>query len=169
MKTQSSAYEFIEFMWHHNGTESWMRLNCIMHDTVNLAINAGLKFHEDDIMNIQKSMSGGHWFGCNSNGKGYGESFYTNAVLARNMSAIKSYEKYEGLKPFISTEGNRARSGSRYRNKDHRYRVTGFDFESHKIYLVAYALMDFEEKGTKRLLSFDNKEWLSFRKTINEF
>ncbi len=38
-----------------------------------------------------------------------------------------------------------------YRDNEKRYRVTGFDFSTKKVYLVGYAISDWEEKGKKTL------------------
>jgi hypothetical protein len=138
-----------------------------MHDVVNLAIRGELQFNEEDFLSINTKMRGGYWFGCNSNGKGYGESFYITAVMTNNMSAIKSYEKWSGLKPFISKEGHRMRMGTQICNAEYRLTVTGFDFDTNRIYFVAYDLHDWEEKGKRKLFNFDNKEWLNFRKTCS--
>jgi hypothetical protein len=167
METEKSkAYQFIEMMWLYNGNQSCSRLNSTMSSTMSLAINGELQFNEDDFSLIYEKMRGGYWFGCNSNGKGYGDSFYTDAVMVNNMSAIKAYEKWTGLKPFISKDGHRVRTGSYFYNNEFRYHVTGFDFETMRIYLVAYVSTDWKEEGKRKLFNFDNKEWLVFRKTI---
>ena len=49
------------------------------------------------------------------------------------------------------------------------YRVTGFDFSTKKVYLVGYAISDWEEKGKKTLFNFTNNEWNEFRKQIKQF
>jgi len=167
--TKSIAYQFIEFMWIHNSKDSWIRLNQTMHDTLNLAISGNLQFSDNDFNDIEKNMRGRYWFGVNSNGKGIGEGFYVTAIMCNNPSAYQSFEKWSGIKPFISEKGLRARLNSVFDDNEYRYTVTGFDYETKRIYLVAYLQTDWEHKGRRKLFNFDNKEWLTFRKTIKEF
>lgn len=169
MEEKSTAYTLIEFVWNNELTKSYSRLNANMQDAMNLAINSNMNFHEDDFEKIRKKFRGGYWFGCNSNGKGHGERFYLLAISVSNKTAIKSYEKYEEFKPYISSEGHRMSSSSTLKDAEYRYLVTGFDFETKRIYLVRYLISDWEGKGKKKLLNFDNKEWLVFRKTVKEF
>jgi hypothetical protein len=166
--TKSPAYKFVEFMWQNMGTNSHSWTNEVMYNTVKLAIEGNLEFYEDDFKEIAKNMRGGYWFHVNSNGKGMGEWFYSTAVKYSNNSAIHSFEKYANLKPYITKEGHRLHSGSRLMDSEFRYTVTGFDYDSGRIYLVAYALSDHDEKGKRKLFNFNNKEWLEFRKTIKE-
>ena len=56
-----------------------------------------------------------------------------------------------------------------YRDNEKRYRVTGFDLDTKKVYLVGYAISDWEEKGKKTLFNFTNNEWNEFRKQIKQF
>lgn len=37
------------------------------------------------------------------------------------------------------------------------------------LYLVGYAISDWEEKGKKTLFNFTNNEWNEFRKQIKQF
>lgn len=166
---KSPAYQFVEFIWLYNRTNSWLRLNQLMYNALELAIKGNLKFDEEDFISIEKNMRGGYWFGVNLNGKGTGEGFYRTAITENNNTAFQSYEKWAGIKPFISTEGHRACLRSTFDNNEYRYKVTGFDFESKRIYLVAYLHGDWKEEGKKKLFNFDNKEWLVFRKTVKEF
>jgi len=165
---KSIAYEFVNYAWKNENTDSYLRINNLMRTALNLAIEANMEFHEDDFSTILNKMSGGYWFGCNSNGKGKGESFYSNAINSRNTSAIKSYEKWVGLKPFI-LNNNRMHSGSKFKDEKYCYSVTGFDFEERKIYLVAYEIADRKEEGRRKLFNFNNKEWLVFRNNISLF
>ena len=165
---KSTAYTFVEYAWNKENTDSFLRINNLMRKALDLAIEANMEFHEDDISTILNKMSGGYWFGCNSNGKGIGESFYSNAINSRNTSAIKSYENWVGLKPFI-LKNNRLHSYSKLKDSKYRYSVTGFDFAEKKIYLVAYDIADWKEEGERKLFNFNNKEWLVFRKNISFF
>jgi hypothetical protein len=165
---KSRAYTFIEYAWENEKTDSYLRLNTLMFDVLNLAIDANMEFHESDILTIANKMRGGYWFGCNSNGKGIGESFYSRAIDSRNVSAIKSYEAFTELKPFI-LNNNRIHSRSKLRGGEYRYSVTGFDFDKKKVHIVAYDIGDWEQEGKRKLLNFNNKEWLVFRKNVSFF
>lgn len=128
-----------------------------------------MKFNKEDFQNIFSKFSGGYWFGVNANGKGYGENFYREAVTSGNISACQSYEAFCNIKPFIDSKGRRLYKGAMYRDNKKRYRVTGFDFSTKKVYLVGYAISDWEEKGKKTLFNFTNNEWNEFRKQIKQF
>jgi len=167
-KLQSSAYQFIKSLWDKERTDSYLRLNTVMYDVVNLAISANLEFFVDDFINIEKNMRGGYWFGMNSNGKGMGDGFYSNAITFNNTSAIHSFEKFAGLKPYITKEGHRLHTWSIIWDEKLKYKVTGFDYESGRIYLVAYLRKDYDEKGERKLFNFNNKEWLEFRKLVHK-
>ena len=56
-----------------------------------------------------------------------------------------------------------------YRDNEKRYRVTGFDLDAKKVYLVGYAISDWEEKGKRFLFNLSNNEWNEFRKQIKQF
>ena len=91
------------------------------------------------------------------------------AVTSGNISACQSYEAFCNIKPFIDSKGRRLCKGAMYRDNEKRYRVTGFDFSTKKVYLVGYAISDWEEKGKKTLFNFTNNEWNEFRKQIKQF
>lgn len=143
MNEKSKAFELIEFVWNNEKTDSYLRVNIAMYEAVKLAIISQMKFNKEDFHNIFSKFSGSYWFGVNANGKGYGEDFYREAVTSGNISA--------------------------YRDNEKRYRVTGFDFSTKKVYLVGYAISDWEEKGKKTLFNFTNNEWNEFRKQIKQF
>lgn len=140
-----------------------------MYEAVKLAIISQMKFNKEDFQNIFSKFSGGYWFGVNANGKGYGENFYREAVTSGNISACQSYEAFYNIKPFIDSKGRRLCEGAMYRDNEKRYRVTGFDFSTKKVYLVGYAISDWEEKVKKTLFNFTNNEWNEFRKQIKQF
>lgn len=152
MNEKSKAFELIEFVWNNEKTDSYLRVNITMYEAVKLAIISQMKFNKEDFQNIFSKFSGGYWFGVNANGKGYGENFYRKAVTSGNISACQSYEAFCNIKPFIDSKGRRLCKGAMYRDNEKRYRVTGFDFSTKKVYLVGYAISDWEEKG-KRLFS----------------
>lgn len=166
MKENSDTFKLLEHVWRANKLNSCSSLNSIMQDALMLAINAKMNIHEDDFGKFLKSFRAGYWFGVNQNGKGYGEIFYNCAARTFNTPACISYEKSTGLKPFI-IDNKRAYTGMKFLDNEYkrRLRVTGFDFKG-KIYLVAYDLNDWEEKGKKNLMNFTNKQWLEYRKMI---
>lgn len=165
MERESTAYQLIKFAWQYERVNSYSKINSLMQDAVNLAIRANMQFKKDDFKIIKQTMGKGYWFGVNSNGKGYGECFYAEAIDSNNISAAKSYENFAGLKPFI-LEKKRVCFRFEFYDESYKYRVTGFDFEKGKITLIAYLKSDYQEKGSKKLYSFTNKEWLIFRKTL---
>ena len=167
IENKSRAYSFVEIIWNYNETNSYSRLNEVMYEALMLAVK-GLPFNDDDFININKKMRGGYWFGTNSNGKGTGEYFYSVAIKYNNKSAVKSFEKFAKIKPYISEEGHRACKSSIFLDEKYKYTVTGFNYDTGRIYLVAYDRKDYDEKGSRKLFNFDNKEWLIFRKTIKE-
>ena len=91
------------------------------------------------------------------------------AVTSGNISACQSYEAFCNIKPFIDSKGRRLCKGAMYRDNEKRYRVTGFDLDAKKVYLVGYAISDWEEKGKRFLFNFSNNEWNEFRKQIKQF
>jgi len=159
------AYKFVKMAWDNEKTNSYLRVNTVMFDVLQLAINANMDFGIDDFEMIFKKMSGGYWFGVNNNGKGYGEYFYERSVYWKNASAIKSFEKWTGLKAFI-IKGKRMCIWSKFYDSKYQYKVTGFSEDYKRIYVVAYFLTDKDKNGKKRLLNFNNKEWLEFRKKL---
>lgn len=168
MNEKSKAFELIEFVWNNEKTDSYVRLNTAMCVAMKLAIISQMEFNKDDFKTIYTKFNGGYWFGVNSNGKGMGEDFYREAVISGNISACQSYEAFYNLKPFIDTKGRRLCKGVMYRDNEKRYRVTGFDFETKKIYLVAYDIKDYKECGKRNLFSFSNQEWNKSRKQFKQ-
>lgn len=163
---KSPAYILMEYVWRNERTKSFKMLNDIMSQTLEIAIKSGMEFYPDDFKMFSKKMSSGYWIGTSYNGKTQGERFYEKAIRYSNSSAYKSFEKWINRTPFLH-DHYRAFEGSYYKDHEYRYRVTGFD-RNGKIYLVSYDLNDIEEKGNKKLYNFDNKEWLIFRKTVND-
>lgn len=168
MESKSTAYQLLQFVWRNERTKSLITLNHVMQDALHLAISAKLQFDKSDFSEILKNFRGGHWFGVNSNGKGSGERFYSSASRIGNTPACISYESFVGIKPFKTTKGHRCHQGKLFNDAaSRRYTVTGFDFEKKTISLVSYD--DYREEGKRKLHSFDNKEWLVFRKELKEF
>ncbi len=159
-----TAYKFVRMVWDNNKTDSWLRLNTVLYDALNLAIDANMDFEITDFDNIFKNMQGGYWFGVNSNGKGYGEYFYKRSIDAKNTSAIKSFENWNNIKPFI-LKGKRMCISANFFDGKFQYKITGFSEDYKRIYAVAYLLDDINKEGKKKLFNFDKKEWLKFRKS----
>ena len=155
MNEKSKAFELIEFVWNNEKTDSYLRVNIAMYEAVKLAIISQMKFNKEDFQNIFSKFNG--------------ENFYREAVTSGNISACQSYEAFCNIKPFIDSKGRRLCKGAMYRDNEKRYRVTGFDFSTKKVYLVGYAISDWEEKGKKTLFNFTNNEWNEFRKQIKQF
>lgn len=169
MSEKSKSFELIEFVWRNEKTDSYVRVNTAMYCAVQLAIISQMKFNIDDFKNIYTQFSGGYWFGANTNGKGVGESFYSEAITSDNISACQSYEAFYNFKPFIDTKGRRLYTRAMYRDNERRYRVTGFDFDTKKVHLVSYERSDIRQEGKKALFNFTNKEWNEFRKQLMQF
>lgn len=169
MGEKSKAFELVEFVWKNERTGSYLRVNTAMYKAVKLAIISQMEFNKDDFKSIYSNFRGFYWFGVNTNGKGMGELFYSEAVTSGNISACQSYENFYDFKPFIDTKGRRLYTRAAYRDNERRYRVTGFDFDTKKVHLVGYSIKDWEEKGKKTLFNFTNKEWNEFRKQIKQF
>jgi len=163
---KSPAYILIEFVWYNEKTTSYKKINEVMTLAIKIAIIANMEFYEDDFRNICKNFNGGYWFGVNLNGKGIGEEFYSLAIEYNNKSAIKSFEIFSGLKPFITKDRHRVYTGLCFYDSNYKYRITGFNYKNNKVYIVAYKRIDLREEGKKKLLNFSNKEWLEFRKKI---
>lgn len=164
---KSKAFELIEFVWRNERVKSWMLLNPLLQDAVDIAIGLHLEFSENDFKDIYKNFNGGYWFGANGNGKGMGERFYIKACKVKNISAARSFEKWLGIKPFITEKGNRLYAGFECLLKDkRRYRVTGFDAEKGAVSFVSYD--NYRGEGKRKLHSYDNKEWLSVRPEFTE-
>lgn len=169
MKTEKSeAYQLCNLIWTKGSMNSYRWLNQVMDEALQLAIKANLQFNENDFEEISKSFRGGYWYGCNHNGKGYGERYYSVAIEYNNTSAIKSYEKWVNIKPFITKQNHRLHLHFKFYDKERFYKVTGFDFDKKKIMIVSYEATDINENRAKKLHQFTNKEWLEFRKNIFE-
>lgn len=169
MGEKSKAFELVEFVWNNEKTDSYVRVNTAMYEAVKLAIISQMEFSKEDFKAIYTRFNGVYWFGVNTNGKGMGEGFYSEAVTSGNISACQSYEDFYGMKPFIDTKGRRLYIRAMYWDNERRYRVTGFDFDTKKIYLVGYGIGDIREEGKKTLFNFTNKEWNEFRKQLKQF
>jgi hypothetical protein len=107
MGEKSKAFELVGFVWNNEKTDSYLRVNTAMYEAVKLAIISQMEFNKDDFKTIYTQFRGNFWFGANTNGKGAGEGFYSEAVISGNISACQSYEAFYDFKPFIDTKGRR--------------------------------------------------------------
>lgn len=100
----SPAVQLLQQVWDHcqeATAHSWLKLNHAMHETLSLAVRAGMQFDEDDFSRLFRNardggFCAGYWVGSDT------EWFYRLAVLYRNASAWQTYEKHCGRKPFIA-------------------------------------------------------------------
>jgi len=163
MDNLGTAYKIVRSFWDNERTNSFLKINTLMVNSLNLVIEANIKFGIDDFEAIYKKMSGAYWFGINANGKGMGEHFYKRAIDYKNMSAIKSFEKWNNIKPFI-LNGDRMSIWFKFYDAKYQYQITGFSEDYTKIYIVAYNINDRDKKGKRKLFNYTNKEWLKYRK-----
>ena len=96
--TDSAAIQLLQMVWEHKQEatgHSWLKLNHAMRDALELAVKSGMRFNENDFIRIFGDFRASYWVGADS------EWFYNLAVLYRNTSAWRAYEKYAGRTPFI--------------------------------------------------------------------
>ena len=159
----SNAYEFIRLGIDYKKSLSNIEFNNMCYKITLTAIESKMKFDKEDFIRLNK-IGRYSWFGCNSNGKGFGQGFYIAAKKYNNPSALQAYECFAEIKPFIHENKNkRAVFFDEFRDRDYFYTVTGFN-EKHEITLVAYKNRD--QTGKRKLFKFSNKEWLIFRKNL---
>jgi hypothetical protein len=65
-----------------------------MHEALRLAVSSGMEFGADDFRYMAEHFRMGYWCGDL-------ESFYKDAVVVRNASAWKAFEKYRARKPYF--------------------------------------------------------------------
>ena len=96
--TDSAAIQLLQMVWAHKQeatSHSWLKLNHAMRDTLELAVKSGMRFNENDFIRIFRDFRASYWVGSDS------EWFYNLAVIYRNTSAWRAYEKWAGRTPFI--------------------------------------------------------------------
>ena len=127
-KKGSSAFMFIYFASKEQNLEHWLFWeNKYMPKLLSLAIELKLHFRKSDFKRIYND--GNRWFGKNSDRKGQGEDFY---ILARNeehLSAMKSYEYFAGIKPFIFKKERVVPYDAFLCRENILYTIVGFDAE----------------------------------------
>ena len=96
-KINSPAYELLSDVWYHSNNASifsWERLNRSMRTAIELAIDCGMTFYNDDFTKISNDLRMRYW--------AHGEDVYTQAVKSNNISACKAIEIWLKRKPFIA-------------------------------------------------------------------
>ena len=89
----STVLEIMRKVWDNLDYSSHQRVNTGMSNLLTNLIDMGLKFEKQDIRDAFKSFRGAYWFGVASNGKGYGEGFYSSEFIHKqNTSAAQSFE-----------------------------------------------------------------------------
>lgn len=138
------------------------RLRAVMHDTLGLAIKAGLHFDKEDFTKLYENFH----LGAGYVATGYlspNEQFYSVAVAVNNISACQSFEKALNRKPFITNfvdpapvhyaghhDGTRPRSrlscGCKFSWKGEQVTVTSFAKDSEYLTACSYHPHDFSKK-----------------------
>lgn len=146
MNNDSGPIKILQAVWDHANEgkgHSWNILNGALSSALNIAIESGFKFHEDDFATICKRFDGHYWMG-NSTGKILGEGFYSMAAGGGtfrrnppNRSACISFEKWIGRKPFI-LNGDRLAIYSRIEIAGKKYFVTSFSDDHSSIGISGY-------------------------------
>lgn len=129
----SSGYQLVAHVWEFRkkkDEESWLTINQVMSESVQLAIKAGLEFSLEDMKRISKDFRGQYWMSM--------ESFYTLAVDYTNLSALKALEHYLGRKPFILDTGARIHVSSDVDWEGQRGSVTSFQDKAGVIIVCTY-------------------------------
>lgn len=156
----SPALEILSLVWKHVPYPSHEHVNRTMQSALTLVIDADIKFEENDFEYICKNFRPGYWIGTSPNGKHMGDWYYATACN-NNKSAAVAYEFYYKRTPFIA-EGKRCSIQTQFVYNSLYCHVTGWGDSNDKINFVGYD--ESWGKGTRKLFSFDKKEWLSERK-----
>jgi hypothetical protein len=100
----SPALVLLDHVWKTQGDgmgKSWARLNSAMQVALNLAIEHGIRFDEDDFVYVTKNFRPGYWLNWE---KAYSRACALLRAHGENPSAIKAIEKHLNRKPFIVAE-----------------------------------------------------------------
>lgn len=85
----SPVRTYMQVLWDNcfrASSHSWLKLNHCLHRAMSAAVEAGMKFIETDITEINAAMRGSYWLNP--------EGLYTLAVKKGNTSAAISLERY---------------------------------------------------------------------------
>lgn len=91
-----------------SGAKSWRRLAAGLRQVLKAAITTSLSFALDDFKDIHEWCEGRYWLSG-----GQKEGFYRIAVEHDNLSACRSFEHWQGRKPFI-WQGKRLACNSKF-------------------------------------------------------
>ncbi len=156
----SQAMTLLEHVWKCSRRVkpfSEARFRATLHDALELAIIGGLKFDIDDCSRFHDVFSWGAGY-YKEQLLSFGESSYSQAIVASNISACHSFEKYHNRKPFIVDQVDhnyhRLRSmlgrwditrpryrlgvGSKFVWQGKKVTVTSFDDKNGKIIACSY-------------------------------
>jgi arsenate reductase-like glutaredoxin family protein len=136
-------------------SQSYLTTNSLMYNTLNSLCSVAF-FNEDDFSEIIKNFNFSYW------GGNHIERFYATAIVSDNNSAWKSIEKLLNRTPFI-LKNKRMYEGITFNviqdDKRVKYRCTGWN-DAGKIKFVT------ENTDNQKRMSFDNKEFKAYFKTI---
>lgn len=158
----SPAMQILSLIWKETPYDSHRHLNSTMQSALGLVISAGIKFELNDFDLIFKKFRAGYWLGVSANGHHYGDWQY-GAACRDNQSASLAYEAHFKRIPFI-LDGKRVYTNMTFIYEGLYCNITGWTQENDKINIVGYS--DGWDKGKRKLMSFDKKQWLEVRKAI---
>lgn len=133
------------------------RFRATLHDALELVIIGGLEFDINDCSKFHDAFSWGVGYYVEQL-LSFGESFYSLAIIASNISACHSFEKYRNRKPFITNDvdhnyhtlrsmpgrwditrpRDRLGVGSKFSWQGKRVIVTSFDDKNGKVIACSY-------------------------------
>jgi hypothetical protein len=102
-KKDTPVIELLRVVWRNTNTiwgNSYRKTNKAMRSALNIAIESGFRFAENDFKDISESFKFGYWSGTNG-AEMLAEEYYTFAVEQNNTSACISLEKWKNRKPFL--------------------------------------------------------------------
>lgn len=138
MDSNSPGLAFLSHVWYNacQATRfSWRKYNSALRGALWLAVESGMRFQLDDFSYISRHYRPGYWMENV-------EDSYSRLVHSRNLSAIRSFEKWIGRKPFIADNlwyprcvRGRLCVGARFPWKEEQVVVTSFGRDG--TYLIA--------------------------------
>lgn len=169
----TNAMQLLSIVWSHGKKESWDLINTSMRAALRLAIGSGLQFEADDFAHMATKFRSSRWMGQDA------EWAYRMAVIVKNSSFLKAFEKYTGRKPFfgndvecnasncefihlntISRARERLAYGFCFDEGKVRWHVTSFNDEAGTITLCRYETYH-REGAPKEVKTLTNKEILA--------
>lgn len=165
MEEKTPVIQYLDLIWKHENTKGYARLNAAMQKSLSSLIQANVGFAETDFKYILSHYGCGHWIGLSLNGNHWGESFYSQSCQL-NKSAAISYEKAKDRTPFL-LNGKRVHQGFDFKWAGKFWHVTGWEDNNEVLRVVGYENRN--QKGKRKLESFDRKRWLEERKNFQEW